>query len=173
MVIFDVINTTCQVRIVVHQGHKTEHFTQQEPISLCGKRREVSFQVEIREESTRPRSRLFPTRCCKAPVSGATCWLHQQCRCGGGSQGTCSVVSRCKRLPSRHVCGQDQRLLHSCPSGYKERVPPQSMNTIATGRVTACQLPLTMMITRSPAPSSSRILSGASEILWLQLGRHT
>ena len=38
MVIFDVINTTCQVRMVVRQGHKTEYFTQQEPISLGGKR---------------------------------------------------------------------------------------------------------------------------------------
>ena len=32
---------------------------------------------------------------------------------------TCSVVSRC--LPSKYVCEQDQRPLHSCPSDYEER----------------------------------------------------
>ena len=38
MFIFDVINTTCQVRMAVRQVHKTEFFTQQEPISLGAKR---------------------------------------------------------------------------------------------------------------------------------------
>ena len=39
------------------------------------------------------------------------------------------------------------------------RVPVPNTDTIATGRVTACQLPSIMLTTCSPAPSSPRILS--------------
>lgn len=50
MILFDVINTTCLVRMVVREKHKTQYFTQQEPISLGGKYCEVSFQVQMRDE---------------------------------------------------------------------------------------------------------------------------
>ena len=46
-----------------------------------------------------------------------------------------------------------------------KRVPARNTNAIATGRVAACQLPSTMLITRPPAPSSPRRLSCASVIL--------
>ena len=44
-------------------------------------------------------------------------------------------------------------------------VPAQNTNTIATGRVAACQSPRTMLTTRPSATSSSRRLSCASVIL--------
>jgi hypothetical protein len=50
MVIFDVVNTSRPVRMVVRQGHKTEYFSQSEPVGLEGRRCEVSFQVEMREK---------------------------------------------------------------------------------------------------------------------------
>ena len=86
------------------------------------------------------------------PVNGATCWLHQQwTRSGSSEHGvplrrrtprhldrcrtTCSVVSRCKRLPSRHVCGQDQRLLALVPLWLRREFQYQILTRLQQGEL--------------------------------------
>jgi len=48
IVIFDLKDTTLHVRMVVREKRQTQYFDTQSPITLSGKRCEVSFQVRIR-----------------------------------------------------------------------------------------------------------------------------
>mmetsp|Transcript_1921 Transcript_1921/g.5404 ORF Transcript_1921/g.5404 Transcript_1921/m.5404 type:complete len:607 (-) Transcript_1921:225-2045(-) len=49
VIVFDVVNTSLPVRMVVRQNHTTQYFIEQEPVPLAGRHCEVSFQYELRE----------------------------------------------------------------------------------------------------------------------------
>ena len=122
-------------------------------------------------------------------VNGATCWLHpRRTRRGLLEHGpplrrrtpghldrccsTCRVATSvldghskprgCKRLPSRHVCGPDQRLLPLLPFWLRRECSSAEYHHDCDRKSCGEPVAIDMLITRLPAPSSSRRSSSYS-----------